>query len=142
MKRFGLAAVVALSVVASACSSGATASSGGTTQPPSPPPSPTATQTADSGGGTGGATTAKVQAGAGGFVFSPTAFSIAQGGVVTVKNVGTLTHTFTIQGHGIDEVLAPGQSAKVTIDLPPGTYPFVCTIHQSQGMTGTLTVTG
>jgi len=139
MKRFGLAAVVVLSVVASACSSGANASGGGTTQPP--PPSPTATQTTDSGGGTGGATKASIQAGAGGFVFSPNTVTIAQGGVVTVKNVGTLTHTFTIQGHGVNESLSPGSSAKVTINLTPGTYTFVCTIHRSQGMTGTLTVT-
>jgi plastocyanin len=140
MKAFGLAAVLALSVVASACSSGSTPSSSGTTQPP--PASPTATQTAGSGGGTSGPTTAKVQAGAGGFVFSPSTFTIAQGGVVTVKNVGTLTHTFTIQGHGVNEVMSPGQSAKVTINLPPGTYPFICTIHVSQGMRGTITVTG
>lgn len=27
-----------------------------------------------------------------------------------------------------------------TIDLPPGTYPFVCRFHESMGMTGTLVV--
>jgi plastocyanin len=58
-----------------------------------------------------------------------------------VKNVGTLPHTYTIQDKGINEVLTPGQSANVSIDLAPGTYTFVCTFHQSSGMTGTLTVT-
>jgi len=140
MKGFGLAAMLALAVVASACSSGSSPSSSGTTQPP--PASPAATQSPDPGGGGGGPTTASIQAGAGGFVFSPNTVTIAQGGVVTVKNVGTLTHTFTIQGHGVNESLSPGSSAKVTINLTPGTYTFVCTIHQSQGMTGTLTVTG
>jgi len=28
----------------------------------------------------------------------------------------------------------------VTIDLAPGTYPFICRFHESQGMTGTLVV--
>ena len=140
MKGFGLAAVLALAVVASACSSSSSPSSTGTTQPP--PPSPSTTQSTDSGGGSSGPATAKVQAGAGGFVFSPNTVSIAEGGVITVKNVGTLTHTFTIQGHGIDQSLSPGASAKITVDLSPGTYTFVCTIHQSQGMMGTLTVTG
>jgi plastocyanin len=140
MKGFGLAAMLAMAVVASACSSGSTPSSSGTTQPP--PPSPSASQSTDSGGGgTGGATTATVQAGAGGFVFSPNTVSIAEHGVITVKNVGTVPHTFTIQSNGINQVMSPGTSAKITIDLAPGTYPFVCTFHQSQGMTGTLTVT-
>ena len=136
MKGFGLAAVLALAVVASACSSSSSPSSSGATQPPSP----SAGQS--SSGGAGGPMTASVQAGAGGFVFSPTAVTIAEGGVVTVSNVGTIHHTFTIQSKNINKVLNPGDSAKITIDLPPGTYPFVCTFHQSQGMTGTLTVTG
>jgi plastocyanin len=138
MKGLSLAAMLALAVVASACSSGSSPSSSGTTQPP--PPSPTATQS-PTGGGTGGATTASIQAGAGGFIFSPTSVSIAKGGVVTVKNVGTLHHSFTIQSKGINKVLNPGDSANVTINLTPGTYTFVCIFHQSQGMTGTLTVT-
>lgn len=137
MKGFGLAAVLALAVVASACSSGSTPSSSGG----SPPPSPTASQSTDS-GGSGGATSATVQAGAGGFIFSPNTVTIAEGGVITVKNVGTVHHTFTIQNHGIDQLVNRGDSAKVTIDLAPGTYTFVCRFHQSQGMTGTLTVTG
>jgi plastocyanin len=137
MKGFGLAGLLALAVVASACSSGSTPSSSGTTQPPSP----SATQSSDSGGGGGGATSATVQAGAGGFVFSPNTLSIAEHGVITVKNVGTVPHTFTIQDKGINKVLSPGSSANVTVDLSPGTYTFICTFHQSQGMTGTLTVT-
>ena len=140
MKGFGLAAMLALAVIASACSSGSSPSSSGTTQPP--PPSPSAGQSTDSGGGAGGPTTASVQAGAGGFIFAPNTVTIAEGGVITVKNVGTIHHTFTIQSQNINQVLNPGDSAKITINLAPGTYPFVCTFHQSQGMTGTLTVTG
>jgi plastocyanin len=29
----------------------------------------------------------------------------------------------------------------VTLNLPPGTYPFFCSFHVSQGMKGTLTLT-
>jgi plastocyanin len=119
-------------------------SSGGTAPPPasqSPSPSPTATASDDNGGSGGGATTATIQAGAGGFVFSPNTVSIAQGGTITVKNVGTIPHTFTIQTNGINDVMNPGQSAKIKVSLAPGTYTWVCTFHQSSGMTGTLTVT-
>jgi len=28
----------------------------------------------------------------------------------------------------------------VTIDLTPGTYPYVCRFHESMGMTGTLVI--
>jgi plastocyanin len=98
------------------------------------------TQTQGGGSG-GGATTASIQAGAGGFVFSPNTVTIAQGGIITVKNVGTIPHTFTIQTNGINDVMNPGQSAKITVSLAPGTYTWVCTFHQSSGMTGTLTVT-
>jgi plastocyanin len=84
---------------------------------------------------------ASLQAGAGGLVFLPKTVTIAEGGTLTVMNVGTVTHTFTIQSKGINQVMTPGQSATIKIDLAPGTYPFVCTIHQSSGMTGTLVVT-
>ena len=136
--------MVSVMLATAACSSGspsASGSAGGSTTPPaSPSPSPSATATQGGGSG-GGATTATIQAGAGGFVFSPNTVSIASGGTLTVKNVGTIPHTFTIQTNGINEVMNPGASAKITISLAPGTYQFVCTFHQSRGMTGTLTVT-
>jgi plastocyanin len=132
---------IALSLAAAACSSDSTPSSSGTTAPP--PASPSASPTADQGGsgGGGGGNSATIDAGANGFVFTPSTVSIAQGGKLTVKNAGTVPHTFTIQSQDINEVMQPGQSAKITISLAPGTYPFVCTFHQSSGMTGTLTVT-
>jgi plastocyanin len=132
-----------LVLAAASCSSGSTPSAdGGAATTPPASPSPTATATATQGGGSGGgATSASVQAGAGGFVFSPNTVSIAAGGKLTVKNVGTIPHTFTIQSQNINEVMTPGQSPTITINLAPGTYPFVCTFHQSSGMTGTLTVT-
>jgi plastocyanin len=85
-----------------------------------------------------------LQQGAGGqLVFAPTSLSVNQGVTLMVSNVSADTpHTFTIPGKGIDITNDPGQSQSVAIDLPPGTYQFVCRFHQSSGMTGTLTVTG
>jgi plastocyanin len=84
---------------------------------------------------------ATVQQGAGGLVFSPTTLTAKMGESITVANVGSASHTFTITGKGIDVVNSPGQSQSVTIDLAPGTYEFICRFHVSLGMTGTLTVT-
>ena len=60
---------------------------------------------------------------------------------LTVKNVSSSTaHTFTIQGKGINVVNQAGKSATVKVDLPPGTYPFICTFHVSDGMAMTVVV--
>ena len=97
---------------------------------PSPSPSPSA-----------GVLT--VQQGAGGaLVFSPSKFSVKTGDQITLDNVGITAHTFTIAAKNINVVNSPGQSQPLVIHLPPGTYPFVCTFHISQGMKGMLTVTG
>ena len=41
---------------------------------------------------------------------------------------------------GEDIDAEPTDPKTVKIDLPPGTYPFVCTFHSAQGMGGTLKV--
>jgi plastocyanin len=110
---------VALALLGAACGKSANTSAGG---------SPVA-----------GAT---VQQGAGGFVFAPSTLTVKKGQILTVKNVGSASHTFTITGKGIDVVNSPGQSQNVTINLAPGTYPFICRFHVTLGMKGTLTVTG
>jgi len=75
------------------------------------------------------------------FQFTPSSFTVGKGDTITVKDATTGTpHTFTISGQGIDVTNNPGQSQPVVIDLPPGTYPFMCRFHASQGMTGTLVV--
>jgi hypothetical protein len=58
-----------------------------------------------------------------------------------VEHEPTTPHTFTVQGTKIDVTNDGGASQDVTIDLKPGTYPFLCRFHQSLGMTGTLVVT-
>jgi plastocyanin len=98
-----------------------------------------------SGGGTGSAGTpaATVKQGPSGqYVFSPSKLSVTKGQTIDVKDVGTIAHTFTIQGKGIDVVNQAGQSQQVKIDLAPGTYTFICNFHVNLGMQGTLTVTG
>jgi hypothetical protein len=71
----------------------------------------------------------------------PTRFSI--------HNNGAVTHSFVIEGQGIEKTLAnslqPGQSAFLNLDLAPGTYTIYCPIgegaHRAKGMEVQLTVT-
>jgi len=83
-----------------------------------------------------------IQAGAGGFRFSPSTLSVTTGTTIRVENVGTIRHNFTITGKGINHLIDPGTSRPVPINLPVGTYTFFCRFHVSFGMKGSLTVTG
>ena len=139
---------VGLALIGAACATKSPSAAGRTT------PAPTATGGGIGGyggygGGYGGSsqgsavTAATVQQGPGGqFVFSPVRLTVTKGQTVDVKNVSSVSHTFTIQGRGIDVVNNGGQSQKVEIDLAPGTYTFVCRFHQSLLMQGTLIVKG
>jgi len=69
------------------------------------------------------------------FSFSPAEVTVTSGDGITVENVGGATHTFTVPGQDVDVTNQPGDSQEVKI------YDFVCTFHESSGMTGTLTVT-
>jgi plastocyanin len=62
-----------------------------------------------------------------------------------VKNDGHAPHDFRIRGNGVDqktEMLQSGETGQFTVDLPPGTYSYQCTVggHEQLGMQGTLTV--
>jgi uncharacterized cupredoxin-like copper-binding protein len=62
-----------------------------------------------------------------------------------VSNDGAVTHNLEIEGSGIEEEtpdLSPGDNAKLTVDLKPGTYEIYCAIddHKGLGMEGELTV--
>jgi plastocyanin len=89
----------------------------------------------------GGASNTIEQSPGGQLVFSPNTISVKTGATLTIKNVGSVPHTFTVTGQGIDITNDTGQTHQVTISLPAGTYPFVCRFHEGSGMTGTLTVT-
>jgi plastocyanin len=92
---------------------------------------------------TGGAAATKtiVQGANGQLVFFPSSVSVKTGSTLTIQNVGSVPHTFTISGQGVDVTNDTGQTHQVTLSLSPGTYPFICRFHESSGMTGTLTVT-
>ncbi len=75
-----------------------------------------------------------------GYTFAPSTVTVNRGQLITVDNVSQVPHTFTVTGHGIDVETQPGQTSRITIDLPRGTYPFICRFHVSLGMKGTLVV--
>jgi uncharacterized cupredoxin-like copper-binding protein len=83
------------------------------------------------------------------FKIDPASPSVKKTGKVTfkVKNNGTITHAFNVEGPGIKETrtanIAPGQSATLTIDATKaGSLEFYCPIdgHKAQGMKGELKV--
>ncbi len=69
----------------------------------------------------------------------------ANAGMVTfvVKNDDFMPHDFAIQGNGVQEKtarIAPGKTASLTVNLPAGTYTYVCTVEgHGQSMHGTFT---
>src|SRR5438128_10799744 len=108
---------VAAVLLGAACANGTRASSG--TPSPSPPTASTSTSGSSGGrygsGRTSSAPPNTVQQGAGGFVFNPSTITVKEGKIITVTNVGSTDHTFTVVGKNIDIVNAPGASKKVTI---------------------------
>jgi plastocyanin len=75
------------------------------------------------------------------YQFTPARITVHQGDTITVSDTNPNTpHTFTVTGTDIDVSNDAMSSQDVTIDLAPGTYPFICRFHESQGMTGTLVV--
>jgi len=69
--------------------------------------------------------------------------SSAKAGSITfnVVNKGKLGHDFKIGGKKTP-LIAPGKSAKLTVTLKAGSYPYLCTVpgHAAAGMKGTLKV--
>jgi plastocyanin len=89
--------------------------------------------------GTGTATGGAVEIDQQDFDFSPTYISVPKGVTsvtVTVKNLGSTQHTFTVPSASIDVTLNPGQTTTETVPInQPGTL-FFCRFHQSLGMQG------
>lgn len=145
MKRFALlfAALFSLSLVASACGggNGDTPGTGAGTTPGTPeettPTETTATET-PSDGGTSGETRLAMED----FMFVPANLSVTTGSTIELDNEGEAPHTFTVEGQDIDVTVNAGENGTATIDLPAGTYPYICMFHEGQGMVGELTVTG
>jgi len=73
------------------------------------------------------------------FYFGPTFVKAAAGQVVTVtvKNEGKATHTFTVDGSGVDQQLAPDTKATIEVTMPAsGFVNYYCRFHRGQGMQG------
>jgi plastocyanin len=127
-----VAGLAVLVLTSAACSSGDDGSGGGATSAAAGGE----TQTSEAPAGGGGEPDLKAED----FQFDPTELSVASGDTIVVKNDAPSTpHTFTVTDTDIDESLDPDATVDVEIELDPGTYDFMCTIHPQ--MTGTLTVT-
>ncbi len=112
-----LGAVLALTILGSACSSGGGGSSGG---------SPSS--------GSGAATlTAKD------FAFEPTTFNFSVGSVqITITNNGPSKHNFSLDDGSVSQDLQPGTTQTVTVNLT-ATVGFHCKYHPTT-MKGTIQV--
>jgi plastocyanin len=91
--------------------------------------------------GTATASGGSVSVSLGDFFFSPTFIDATPGSTLTVslKNAGQNTHTFTIDGAGVDKQLSPGQTASVTVHVPAsGDLNFFCRFHRGSGMQGAI----
>jgi plastocyanin len=78
------------------------------------------------------------------FYFEPTFIKVAPGQHINVEleNEGTMAHTFTSSAFGVDQEVAPGKKATVTVTIPAsGSEPFFCRFHQSSGMQGAMFIT-
>jgi uncharacterized cupredoxin-like copper-binding protein len=86
--------------------------------------------------------TAGVAVAASEFKFKLTPATVAHGTITfTVTNKGHIPHDFKIGGKKT-ALISPGKSAKLTVTLKKGKYPYLCTVpgHSASGMKGTLTV--
>lgn len=110
---------------------------------------------AASGGGDDGAAATTEDAAGGGetIAIAETEYKLdpaevtAKAGSVTldVSNDGGAVHNLEIEGNDVEEVtdmLDPGDSGSLTVDLAPGEYELYCAIdgHRDLGMEGSLTV--
>lgn len=61
---------------------------------------------------------------------------------IQVPNAGAALHTFVIEDQGVKLEIAPGETKEVSVNLPAGTYSYICDVpgHAEAGMVGTLTV--
>jgi plastocyanin len=74
------------------------------------------------------------------FMFSPMSLTVKPGATVDVTNKDSATHTLTAVGPGGFNTgdIRHNQSKTFTAPVKPGTYHYICNIHQY--MMGTITV--
>jgi plastocyanin len=120
VKRAALAAILLVTLVAASCSGddGNGGDTGG-----------------DNGGATGGGATSITIAD---FAYDPSTLTVSSGSSeIEITNEDDADHTFTLDDDSVDQEIAAGESATVTVDISETTG-FHCTIHPD--MTGTLEV--
>ena len=72
-------------------------------------------------------------------MFSPMSATVAPGATVMVTNKDSVTHTLTATKGQFDTGdIEAGQSKTFTAPMKPGTYSYICNIHQY--MMGTIIV--
>jgi glucose/arabinose dehydrogenase/plastocyanin len=95
-------------------------------------------------GSTDAGSAAAIELEAGEMYFAPSEVTIPANtdAVIRINNVGVLPHNFSVVDQGIDVDFEAGAEVEVTVNLPPGTYEFICDIpgHSESGMVGTLIV--
>lgn len=149
-----MALLPAAALALAACGSGGGSSASGTD--PSAASTPSAVASAASGcaslagldgkvqdHGTQPLTGGSVTLNAGEFFFEATCLTSSAGGTVavTVTNVGSALHNFSVESQGIDEDVAAGESITVDVELPDsGTLGFVCKYHSGSGMVGAFVI--
>jgi plastocyanin len=74
------------------------------------------------------------------FMFSPMTLTVSSGAKVTVMNKDSAAHTVTASGDKKFDTgdVGPGKTATFTAPTQPGSYGYICDIHQY--MSGTLVV--
>jgi plastocyanin len=73
------------------------------------------------------------------FYFEPTFLKGTPGATVHLElaNEGDEAHTFTSEALGVDQEVAPGESAEIDVTLPmEGAVQFHCNFHDGMGMQG------
>ncbi|MBB4945269.1 plastocyanin [Kitasatospora gansuensis] len=140
-----------LLLAATACSSGSGGGSASSTptpavsssaavSPSAASPSPSAVSSSASPSAAVSSPAAAVQVTIKEFTFGPDKFTVSPGAKVTVVNEDSTAHTLTATGKGgFDSgTIGGGKTATFTAPTAPGSYPFICSLHQF--MKGTLTV--
>ena len=125
-------ALVGVAALAMACGS-----SGGSPAPaPAKPPSAAPTAPAPAAAAAVTVTTTENP-----YKFDPATIKVSAGKNVVKITGGKEIHTFTVADLKIDQMIQPGQSVNITIPTDKkGNFKLVCTIHEAQGQTGTITV--
>jgi uncharacterized cupredoxin-like copper-binding protein len=82
------------------------------------------------------------------FELDPADPTVQESGLIefVATNDGQVDHALEVEGpeEVETETIAPGDSASIQVELPPGEYKWYCPVgdHEQQGMVGTVTVAG